>query len=222
MLAEEYNRVHPEVTVEVQGGGSTAGIQAVVEGLANIGSCSRSLKQEETGFTPIVIARDGLAIVVHPSNPLKGLTREQIRGLFSGEITRWSQVGGADREVRLISREEGSGTREAFQKLVMGESRVSRKALTQESNGAVKELIRNDACAIGYMSLGLIGGELKALDVDGVRACPERVKEGSYPLVRPFLFVLRGEPGAQTALFIDFVLSPQGQQLLQKEGLVGV
>ena len=221
MLAQEYNRKHPEENVEVQGGGSTAGLQAVIEGIADIGTCSRSLKQEETGFTPIVIARDGLAVVVHPSNPVDGLTKEQVRQIFSGDISSWKQVSGQNREIRLISREEGSGTREAFCKLVMEKARISRKAMTQESNGSVKELVKHDPVAIGYMSLGLVGGELKALKVDGVQALPEEVRSGKYPLVRPFLFVVRGTPKPQAQKFIDYVLSPEGQSILKKEGLVG-
>jgi phosphate transport system substrate-binding protein len=221
MLAQEFNRRHMDINVEVQGGGSTAGLQAVTEGIADIGTCSRSLKKEETGFTPIVIARDGLAVVIHPDNPLEGLTKAQIRDIFSGQITRWSQVGGLDREIRIISREEGSGTREAFTKLVMDKARISRKALTQESNGSVKELLKNDPSAIGYMSLGLIGDQLKALAVEGVPATSEEVLAGRYPLVRPFLFTLRGQPKACVQLFIEFVLSPEGQRILKKEGLVG-
>jgi len=221
MLAQEYDKRYPGRHVEVQGGGSTAGLQAVIEGIADIGTCSRSLKKEESGFVPIVIAHDGLAIVVHQSNMIKSLSLEQIRRIFSGEITKWREVGGADRLIRLITREEGSGTREAFVKLVMEKDRISRKALTQESNGAVKELVKHDPCAIGYMSLGLVGGELKATQVYHVTAATDTVKSGAYPLVRPFLFVVKGKPAKAAQDFIDFVLSQDGQRLLEKEGLVG-
>ncbi|MCX5683802.1 MAG: phosphate ABC transporter substrate-binding protein [Planctomycetota bacterium] len=155
MVAQEYEKAYPERFVNVQGGGSTAGVQAAIQGIADIGTCSRGLKAEETGFTAFVIARDGLAVVVHSSNPVGSLTRAQIQKIFAGDIVNWKQVGGEDRTIHVISREEGSGTREAFTNLVMGKARVSRKALTQESNGAVKELVRNDPGAIGYMSMGL-------------------------------------------------------------------
>jgi len=220
MLAEEFRVKEPGIPVEVQGGGSTAGIQAVANGLADIGTCSRSLGPDESQFTPITIARDGLAIVAHFSNPVEGLTRDQIRRVFSGHTTRWKDVGGEDKPIRLITREEGSGTREAFVKLVMGKTRISRRALTQESNGAVKELVKRDPCAIGYMSLGLVGGELKALAVDGAAPSVAAVLSRKYPLVRPFLFVVQGKPGERAQRFIDFVLSPEGQKLLQNEGLV--
>jgi phosphate transport system substrate-binding protein len=221
VLAEEFNPNHPGTVVEIQGGGSTAGLQAVANGIAEIGMCSRSLSEEETDFATVLIARDGLAVVVHPSNPVNGLTRDQVRRLFSGEVTSWAHVGGDGREVRLITREEGSGTREAFAKLVMGKERISRKALTQESNGAVKELVRNDPSGIGYMSLGLVGSELKILTIDGARATVENVSAGSYPLVRPFLFVTKGPVGAKAQSFIDFCLSEEGQSALRREGLVG-
>jgi len=221
MLAQEYNRTHPDAPVDVQGGGSTAGIQAVREGVADIGMCSRLLRPDEVQlFTPTVIARDGLAIVVHPSNPLRGLRRDQIRQLFDGELVNWKQVGGDDRSVRLITREEGSGTREAFQKLIMGHDRITRSALTQESNGAVKELVCSDPAAIGYMSLGLVGKELKILDVDGVPGTYENVIVGKYPLVRPFLFVVKGQARPATREFLDFLLSADAQRMLVHEGLV--
>ena len=254
MLAQEFHKRRPQYYVEVQGGGSTAGIEAVRNGIADIGTCSRELKPDEQ-FESRVIAKDGLAIIVHWSNPVSDLTSRQIRDMFTGRITNWKDVGGKDQPIRLISREEGSGTREAFQKLVLEKKparpatgstgtqpasgasgahvpsdvrrpedpkpRISRKALTQESNGAVRELVKNDACAIGYMSLGLVSGEAKILKVDGVMPQTSSVTDGTYPLVRPFLFVLKkGELGEGTQRFIDFVLSEDGQAMLEKEGLV--
>ena len=222
MLAQEFNRRHPDSPVEVQGGGSTAGVMAVGIGIAEIGTCSRSLTKEEgEKCTAVTIARDGLAIVVHPSNVVDGLSLAQAKLIFEGQATNWKEVGGLDRPIRIISREEGSGTREAFTKMVMGKARISRKALTQESNGSVKELVKHDPCGIGYMSLGLVGGELKALRVDGVPATEAEVQKGRYPLVRPFLFVTKGPPGPNARRFIDYVLSPEGQRKLEEEGLVG-
>lgn len=242
MLSQEFDLLHTGQMVDVGGGGSTFGIQAVTENIAEIGMCSRSLKDDEAQkFTGIPIAMDGLALVVHNSNPVNGLTRVQIRDIFRGEITNWRQVGGEDRPVRLITREEGSGTREAFVKLVMeaGEkpamkgsaattarqhvaNRISRKAMTQESNGAVKELIKHDRGAIGYMSLGLVKGELKILAVDGVHPSLENVTTKRYPLMRPFLYVVKGTPNKGAQAFIDFTLSPAGQNMLVKEGLISV
>jgi len=226
MLAQEFNREHPDCLVEVQGGGSTQGLRAVDNSMTDIGTCSRALKKEEEedaakNYRTVIIARDGLAIVTHPGNPVTNLTIDQIRQMFEGRgITNWRQVGGKDAPVRLITREEGSGTREAFMQKVMDKSRISGKALTQGSNGAVKELVKHDPCAIGYMSLGLVHGELNMVHVDGVAPTVAEVTAGRYPLVRPFLFVTKGPPGEKAQRFIDFILSPRGQAMLEREGLV--
>jgi phosphate transport system substrate-binding protein len=226
LLAEEYARHHPQTVIDVQGGGSTVGLQAIKEKIADIGMCSRSLKAEEAATCRgIPIAIDGLAIVVHPSNSVSNLERHQIRDIFAGHITGWKQVGGPDRPIDLITREEGSGTREAFVKMVMetgheNSVRISRKAMTQESNGAVKELVKHNPAAIGYMSLGLVHDELKILSVDGIHPTLQTVRDKRYSLVRPFLFVVRGSPSPVAQAFIDYVLSAEGQRILEKEGYV--
>jgi phosphate transport system substrate-binding protein len=222
MLAQEFERLNPGVHVEVQGGGSTAGIQSVLQNIADIGTCSRQLAGSETNLNSILIAKDGLAIVVHPSNSIDNLSREQIRDIFSGKITSWKELGGKDQPIRIITREEGSGTREAFVKMVMGKSRISRKALNQESNGAVKELVKNDPCGIGYMSLGLVVNELKMVSVDGIKPTIDEAKAGKYPLVRPFLFVTKNEIKPESQKFIDFVLSSNAQEILRREGLIPI
>jgi phosphate transport system substrate-binding protein len=226
MLAQEFNKRHPGANVSVQGGGSTAGIEAVRSDIAEIGMCSRNLKKDEA-FDSVTIALDGLAIIVHRSNPVQQLSLQQIQAIFVGNsITRWSQVGGRDIPIHMITREEGSGTREAFMNLVMHKVRISRKALTQESNGAVRELVRNDPAAIGYMSQGLVMGEAKILGLDkilgvnGIVPTQATVSSGEYPLVRPFLFVTKGKPIPKAQEFIDFVLSDPGQTMLEMEGLV--
>lgn len=224
MLAEQYAEVEKTVTVDVQGGGSTVGVSATLNGYADLGMCSRSLKKEEAdlGLAPITIALDGLAIVVHPSNPVSELTKEQVRKMFAGELSDWSAVGGKPGPVRLIVREESSGTREAFGNLIMGKSRVSRKALNQDSNGAIKELVKADAAAIGFMSLGLVTEELKALRIDGAEPTKENVMNKRYPLVRPFLFIHKGELSVNSKKFVEYVLSAAGQDTMEKEGLVRV
>ena len=225
MLAEEFNKRNPKENVEIQGGGSQAGILAINEGNAAIGMCSRELsKEEEKTLTAIPIAQDGLAIVVHPSNSVTNLTRDQIRKIFVGQITNWKLLGGNDVPIRMITREEGSGTREAFAKLVMGKEWIANTALVQESNGAVRELVRNDPGAVGYMSLGLVSIDLRAVAIDGVPPTVQNVVDHKYSLVRRFLFVVRQDgPKNQAAQkFIDYVLSPEGQAMLEKEGLVKV
>ena len=219
MLSQEFNKSHSDLYVEVDGGGSAAGIKAVAQGYANIGMCSRSLKKGED-FTPITIALDGIAIVVHHDNPVKNLTREQIRKMFTREITNWSSLGGRNAAITLITREEGSGTREAFTKMLMDGQPITMHCITEPSNGSVKALVGGDENAIGYMSLGQVEGNVRAVDVEGVVANRANVVNGTYPLVRPFLFILNGKASPQSQKFINFVLSSQGQKMLEDEGLV--
>jgi phosphate transport system substrate-binding protein len=223
MLAERYAKENPGQFVEVQGGGSTAGLQGAERGLADIGMCSRSLTATESPlFTTILIARDGLALVVNPANPVVDLSIKQLRAIFAGRVANWKEVGGKDGPIRPITREEGSGTRESFVRLVMGNERIAGRALTQESNGAVKELVKGDLAAIGYMSLGLVGKDLKAVAIEGTQPRVENVLASRYNLVRPLLFVTKGAVNPAAQKFIDFVLSREGQTMLAAEGLVRV
>ena len=168
MLSQEFYKGHPEANVEVQVEVSTAGIEAVRSEIAEIGMCSLNLKNDET-LDSVTIALDGLAIMVHSSNPIEQLSLQQIQEIFIGKrIARWSQVGGNDLPIYIITREEDSGTHEAFMNLVMHKVRISRKALTQESNGAVRELVRNDPSAINSMSQDLVMGEAEILDLEKI------------------------------------------------------
>lgn len=221
MLAEEYMIVHPDEHLNVQGGGSSAGIEAAISGAAQVGMSSRELKGDETKLVRIEIARDAIAVVVHPTNPIADLSLEQIQSVFSGKVSRWSQVGGPNRPIVVVTREEGSGTRSAFQDLVLGANvDVDPGALVQDSNGAVRQLVSGDPNAIGYVSLGLVNAEVKAVSIGGVRASDDNVNAGTYKLVRPFLFVLKAQPEGATKAFIDYVLSPTGQSSLMHEGLL--
>jgi phosphate transport system substrate-binding protein len=221
LLAEEFMREHPGAAINVQGGGSSAGIQAALTGAAAIGMSSRDLKADEARrLRPVTIALDAIALVVHPSNPVTGLSVEETRRLFAGEATNWREFGGVDKEIHVVTREEGSGTRGAFQELVMGKADISPGAIVQDSNGAVRQVVADDPYSIGYVSLGLVNTQVKALRTDGVVPSNDNVKAGTYQLVRPFLYVLNGEPSAEASAFIDYTLSPEGQQLLASEGLV--
>jgi len=218
--AEVFMEEHAGLGVNVQGGGSSAGIQACKAGACQIGMSSRELKPDEKDLHEIVIARDGLAIIVHPSNPVRGATLSQVKEIFAGELTGWKLLGGPDKAITVVTREEGSGTRGAFQELVMGKTRIWRGAITEDSNGTVREIVAHDPCAVGFISLGLVNDEVRALDLDGVVATEANIRAGRYKLVRPFLFLTRGEPAGTAREFIDFVLSDEGQALIKKEGLI--
>jgi phosphate transport system substrate-binding protein len=218
--AEVYMEHHKGTSINIQGGGSSAGIQAVRSGAAAIGMSSRPLKTDEQDLKTIVVARDGLAIIVHPSNPLQGLALSDVKRIFAGDIPNWRALGYADREVTVVTREEGSGTRGAFQELVMGPTRIYRRAIVQDSNGTVREIVAHDPYAIGYISLGLVNEQVKALELDGIYPGEEAIEDGLYPLVRPFLFLTDGPVDGLARHFIDFVLSPEGQALIVSEGLI--
>lgn len=221
-LAEEYMHKHPENSINVQGGGSSSGVRSAQSGAAEIGMLSRELKGEEKSLKEIVIAYDAIAVVVHPTNPLQELSQSQIQKVFLGEIKNWAQLGGIDHQIHVVTREEGSGTRGAFDDLIMGKYEVTPWALVQDSNGSVKETVTGDRYAIGYVSLGLVDQNVKSVKVDGVMPSIEAVTQKKYAIVRPFLFVTTAEPTGLAKQYIEFVLSPFGQEMLQREGLVPV
>jgi len=220
ILAEEYMILHPGTEIDIQGGGSSAGITAAKSGVANLGMSSRHLNEEEKSLWSVEIAKDGLGVIVHPSNPISNLTLDQIRKIYSGEIKSWNEVGGSNSKIHLITREEGSGTRSAFTELVMKKTEITLKAIVQDSNGAVKQLVKDDENAIGFISLGLVDNNVKALQLDGVVASQANILNGSYSLSRPFLFVSLSQPSGQAKEFLDFILSPEGQKMLSDEGLI--
>jgi len=220
--AEVFMATHPDFGVNVQGGGSSAGIQACKSGACQVGMSSRELKSEEKDLVEIVVARDGLAVIVHPSNPVRGARVAEIKQIFAGDLKTWRYLGGPGRPITVVTREEGSGTRGAFQELVMGKTRIFKGAITEDSNGTVREIVAHDPYAVGFISLGLVNEQVRALELDGVPGNEENIRNGTYKLVRPFLFVSRGEPAGQAKEFIDFVLSDEGQALIKKEGLLPV
>lgn len=228
-LAEELAMMFMEenrgVRINVSGGGSGAGVESAGNGVANIGMASREIKQSELDqykeLKPIVICKDGISVVVNPKNKVNELTLEQIQGIFSGEITNWSQVGGEDGSIIIVNREEGSGTRGAFEELVLGDKDFVTKAIIQNSTGAIRTAVASDVNAIGYVSMGAMSNDVKAVVVDGADATAENVLNGSYKLARPFNFLTSGEADEVTQAFIDWVLS-DGQEFVKQEGFISV
>ena len=222
ILAEEYERLHPGKGVDIQGGGSSAGITAAESGVAEIGMSSRDLYEDERWLRHFEIARDGLAVIVHPDNPVDDLTLAQIREIYSAAIKDWSEVGGPEGKIHLIAREEGSGTRGAFQDLVMDGVAITPRAIIQDSNGAIRQLVAGDPRSIGFISAGLVDETVKYVKLDGFAPTYQNLKNGSYQLYRPFLFVTDGWPEGLSKDFIDFTLSPEGQSMLIEEGLISL
>jgi len=220
-LAEMYLATHPGEKINVQGGGSAVGVQSALSGAAQIGMADLlTLPDEAKSLTSTVVARDGIAVIVHPSNAVTGLTAAQARDVFSGKIANWKDIGGGDSPIRVISREEGSGTRRSFDTLVLGNEKLAAGALFQNSNGTVREAVASDASAIGYISHGLLNDRVKALMYDGVTPTNVNVKNTTYPLARPVFFLMKGTQARPVQAFVDYVLGAEGQALLEKEGLI--
>lgn len=220
-LAEHFMVDHPEYIIDVQGGGSTAGIQACMNETVGIGMSSRQLKADEMVLNEITICYDGISLVVHPRNPINGLTIDQVKDIFGGHIRNWKELGWVDRRIDAVTREEGSGTRGSFEELVMRKEEINDAIMVQDSNGSVKAVVATDPYAIGYISLGLVDEKVKALTIDGVEPNIRNIKAKKYGIVRPFIFVTNGEPERNAKTFIEFILSRDGQNILKKEGLVG-
>lgn len=218
-LADAFANVEPGIQVDIQGVGSTAGVKAAKDGVADIGTASRELKTEEKewGLTEHVIAMDGIAIAIHPNNSVADLTMDQVAQIFKGEITNWKEVGGADKEIIVVSREDGSGTRGAFEEIVGIEGELSEKALVAEGNGAVKQNIATKEDAIGYVSLGYIDNSIKAVKIDGVEPTVENIQANTYPVARPFLMITKGDLSPETKAFIDFIMSAEGQEIVAED-----
>jgi len=220
ILAEEFMILNTKNVIDIQGGGSSAGITAVETGTADIGMSSRALKETEKHLWSIEIAKDGLAVIINPRNPIQSLTLAQIRGIYAADFQNWGELGGANAKIHIITREEGSGTRSAFEELIMDVRRITARAIVQDSNGAVRQLVADDPSAIGFLSLGLVDNTVKALRLDGIPATRENIINGSYNLYRPFLFVSKDRPADAAMEYIDFIISPEGQRLLSDEGLI--
>jgi phosphate transport system substrate-binding protein len=182
-LAEAFTAAHPGVEIEVQGGGSSVGVKSAAQGTVDVGMASRKVKASELEKYPnlkvYAIAYDGIAITVNPGVAVAGLTKEQVRDIFAGQITKWSEVGGSDDLIVVVAREEGSGTRAAFESLIMGkETQIVDTAILLPSNGAVRTTLSTTPHAIGFLSFGYLDESVKALQIDGVAATAENAASG--------------------------------------------
>ncbi|RQD76836.1 MAG: phosphate ABC transporter substrate-binding protein [Candidatus Syntrophonatronum acetioxidans] len=222
LLAEAFMDENPQTRVRVQGGGSSAGITAAEGGAAEIGASSRDLKEDEKHLTEYIIAQDGIVIVVHPSNPVSDLSLEEVKNIYRGEITSWYELGGTDASLQVVTREEGSGTRGAFEEIVMEDEYITDRAIVQNSTGAIATTVAGDENAIGYISLAALDEKVKDLKIEGAEPTRENIVSGNYKVSRPFIYVTKGEPQGLAKSFIDFVMSPQAQGIIEEAGLVSV
>ena len=189
-IAEKYQADNQGVTVEIQQVGSSAGIKNTIEGTSQIGMASRDLKDEEknAGLKETEIALDGIALVTHKNNTVKDLTVDQIKGIYTGKITNWKDVGGKDAPIVVLSREDGSGTRDGFQEKVGFESEaLTKEAQISDGNGNIKSTVAGNENAIGYTSFSYLDESINSTQIDGVDPTAENAKSGKYKLARPFL-----------------------------------
>ena len=215
-LAAAFQERHPHVTIDIRSGGSTLGRESAAAGQVELGLTSWSPAGPPDGARASVVARDGIALVVHPTNPITGLTLIQVHDLFSGRIIDWEELGGSPGLVQAVSREDGSGTRAAFESMVMGEDRVTLTALVMPNSQAVVDYVARDRHAIGYVSMGYLNDEVRALSVEGLLPTPETASRGEYHLTRELVILSPTDTPHEAQAFLDFVLSPAGQAIVAR------
>ncbi|ORT48725.1 phosphate ABC transporter substrate-binding protein [Vibrio sp. qd031] len=233
VFSETYMKSNSNVFIEVQGPGSSAGVKAAKNGSADLGMSSRDLKdsEKEPTLKELVVARDGIAVVVNPKNSLEGLTAEQVSAIYKGEVTNWKDVGGMDKPIVVVTRDTASGTRGAFEDIMslkmkindVTVSAISQRAQVANGNGALKTMVASNPYAIGYISLGTVDGSVTALEIDGIPASVDNVKNGSYKVARPFLVLYKeGAPTAETQKFLDWMVADEAQKLVDGKGYISV
>lgn len=224
-IAEKYMEENG-VKIEINQIGSSAGITNATSGVSEIGMSSRDLKEEEkaNGLKETIIAYDGIVVVTHPSNKVKDFTIEQVKDIFTGKVTNWKELGGDDMEIVVVSREDGSGSRDAFQEIVEYSSgELVRSSIIASGNGNIKTTVATNKHAVGFISFEYIDPSISTVKINGVEATAENVLQQKYSLSRPFLFVHKEElltdAGRQ---FIDYILSSEGQAIVAETGAIPV
>ncbi|HOK92284.1 MAG: Phosphate-binding protein PstS 1 precursor [Spirochaetes bacterium ADurb.Bin218] len=226
---EAYKIIKPAVSVSVEGSGSGNGIKSLLEGTCDIANSSREMKKEELEkakssglkIKEIVVAYDMIVPIVHPSNKVKNLTKDQLKGIYDGSITNWKQVGGDDMNIVVVSRDSSSGTYEYWHEDVMKKTDIRKDSLMQASNGAVVNTVANNKKAIGYIGFGYLDKSIKALDVNGVKATLANGKSGKYPISRKlYMYVNENNYSAEAKGFVNYILGKDGQKLVSEAGFI--
>lgn len=227
---KNYLRIK-NIQVDVQSIGSSAGIKAALDGTAEIGMSSRNLTNEESKeLNQYKIAIDCIAIIINPENSVKDLSNEEVLKIFKGEITNWKEVGGKNAPIVVISREEGSGSRGAFEEIIgleekngnLKKSLLSKKAIITDGNGSVKQNIALKPNGIGYVSVGTVDESVRKLSINGLAPCIENIKNGRYLIVRPFILITKKEVQGDAKIFIDYLLSSEGQKIVEKNCYISI
>lgn len=228
--AEIFMDNNPDVNISVRGGGSSVGIASIMAGTVDIGDASRHIKAKElaaareSGINPYenVVANDGIAMVVHKNNNVKNLTIEQIKDIFTGKIINWKEVSGPALPIVVISRDVSSGTFEVFNSLILSGATQIDGALMLASNNAVVSTIASTPGAIGYAGLGYVNNTINAVKVNNVMPTKATIQDKSYPIARTLHMYTNGKPKGLVKEYIDFILSPEGQKLVEEQGFIAV
>ncbi len=228
--AEIFMDNNPKINISVRGGGSSVGIAGIMAGTVDIGNASRHIKTKElasareNGVNPFenIVANDGIAIVVHKNNNVENLTLEQIKDIYTGKISNWKEIGGPALPVVVISRDVSSGTFEVFNSLVLKNAKAIDGALMLASNNAVVSTIAGTPGAIGYAGLGYVNKTVNAVKVDNVMPSKSTIQSGSYPIARTLHMYTNGAPKGLAKRYIDFILSNEGQKIVEEQGFISV
>ncbi len=223
--AQEIMTLNSNIRITIAGGGSGVGIKQVGEGMIDIGNAGRKATEQEIaayGLHMIKWAIDGVGVVVNPRNRVTSLTSGQLQDIFSGRIANWKELGGEDRAINIYDRDVASGTRAVFWKKALEKGQVSKTANVVVSNGAMKTAIAGDPYGIGYVSVGHIDITVTPVALNGVIPNLENVKSGSYGVTRGLYSLTKGEPAGLAGLFLNFLLSPSGQQIAVEKGFISV
>src|SRR5215471_11692288 len=223
---DAFKKRKPEIKINLTGGGSQVGINALADGISDIAMSSRDLKEEEKEKMRVkkveakrhIVAWDGIVPIVHPANPVKNLTTAQLKDIYTGKVTDWKEVGGKKGSIVILSRDNTSGTHEVWAEIVLNHEPVVASAQLRGSSEAVLESVASDPNAIGYDGIDYVEGNarVKSVSVDGVKASAAAVTDRSYKIARPIYMFTRGNPNALVIEFLDFVLSPEGQALVKE------
>ena len=224
-IAEEFERQCPNTRVQVSGGGSAEGITALIMGEADIATSSTFITEEELKLArqhdvypvPFRIANDCILPVVHKSNPLRNISRDDLKNIYLGLINNWKQLGGPDLTIDVVTRDKASGTFEVWHHLIMNREPVVTKVPPKHSSADVIREVANNPGAIGYIGLGYLSANVKPLRVDGVIGSQQTLLDGTYPIHRPLFMFTNGWPSGKTLEFINFVLDANRGQVLIEE-----